>query len=174
MTFEEVYATLPDGWLTEPEARLLWDTAQKAEGPILECGAYKGRSTVLLACTGRHVYTVDPFDGFDSDLTGKEVETIFWNNLKGRGLHNVLLFRCRIETWGPLKVGFAYLDGEHTYKGTQAQIEKALQCLTTSPHYIGLHDVNDSGQGTEVKRAALEILGPWAERTERLAIWGPR
>jgi len=168
--FDRVFASLPtNGWLSYDEAKCLWRYARIAKGPILEVGCYHGRSTVLLAALGWRVYTVDSFAGFDSqDPTGSSVEAGFRLNLASRGITNVLLFREKIEDWEPRPVGFAYLDGDHTYLGTLAQIEKALPC---GPLAIALHDVNDKGDGREVKRAALERLGMWRERIERLAVW---
>lgn len=168
MTFLEAYNTIPaNGWLTESEAKLLWEVAIECGGPILEVGSYQGRSTVLLALTGWPVFAVDPFDNF-SDISGDEVEAILMRNLSDRGLTNVTVYRESIEDWDPQSVSLAYLDGEHTFSGTVDQIEKALQC---SPRIIAVHDVNDSGGGLEVKRAAVELLGQWTDRAGRLAVW---
>lgn len=51
---------------------------------------------------------------------------------------SVTLFRQRIEDWEPKDVGLAYIDGDHTYEGTRAQIAKSLDCwpsaiLITTP-----------------------------------------
>lgn len=179
-TFDEVYATLPDGWLTEPEARVLWEYARRTEGPILEVGCYKGRSTVLLASLGRPVYCVDPFAGFDDgDPTGLKTKEAFVSNMIRRGhvisFHqalegheDIILCPKRVEEWKARPVGFAYLDGDHTYEGTHDQIGKAWEC---NPKVIAVHDVNDSGGGLDVKRACLELLGPWSHREGRLAVW---
>lgn len=167
--FTYVYPTLPgNGWLTEPEAELLWKVANLSQGPILEVGSYHGRSTCLLAATGRQVYAVDPFDGFTSDHAGNDIEAALRLALKSRGLTNVEIFRQRVEDWKPRPVGFAYLDGDHTYIGTVAQIEAAKAC---GAKYIAVHDVNDKGDGAEIKRACLRLLGSWSERAERLAVW---
>ena len=172
-TFEEVYATLPgNGWLSEDEARLLWLCCQKTDGAILEVGCYQGRSTVLLASFGRSVYAIDPFAGFNvEDLSGERTFQAFISNMASRGITNVILTRKRIEDCYPIlrsKFGFAYLDGDHTYKGTREQVAAAL---TLNASIIAIHDVNDYGDGLEVKRAAIEMLGPWDERVERLAVW---
>ncbi len=188
--FEEVYETLPGaGWLSKAEAELLWRWALKVEGPILEVGCFKGRSTVLLASTGRLVHTVDPFVGFalDDDPLGVVALRCFFENLNGRGIgvrftDNGLIpalapyvenqpVRCyplRIEDWEARPVGFAYLDGDHTETGTEAQVRKALEC---GAKIIAVHDVNDTGDGLLIKRVCLKLLGVWAERAERLAVW---
>lgn len=169
MTFDEVYETLPAaGWLTRPEAELLWRTAPACAGPILEVGSYQGRSTCLLALLGRPVYAVDPFDGFCAELSGDEVYGRLVSNLAHRCLDNVTVFRQRVEDWTPRPCGFAYLDGDHTYEGTENQIAAALRC---GAKVIAVHDVNDSGEGQRIKDAALHWLGSWRERVERLAVW---
>lgn len=168
-TFDEVYEMLPsDGWLSRVEAELLWKTVLAARGPILEVGSYMGRSTILLSWAGRVVYAVDPFDDFHDTLTGDQVRDQLLRNLYSRKITNVLVFREKIEHWSPRRCGMAYLDGDHTYDGTKAQIEKA-RC--SGAQVIAVHDVNDSGGGLAVKRACLDLLGPWKERVERLAIW---
>lgn len=166
--FDEVFQGLPSGWLSEGEARLLWNEAGRTDGPILEVGCYRGRSTCLLAALGRPMYCVDPFSGFDSDdPTGERILACWRENVSSRELFPAL-FRTRVEDWEPIPVGFAYLDGDHTYRGTRNQVEKALQC---GPSAIAVHDVNDSGGGVEVKKACLEALGKWTTRTRGLAVW---
>lgn len=188
VTFKEAWSRVPsDGWLTEEEGRLLWEEALLCTGSILEVGCFKGRSTVLLAQTDRCVIAVDPFHNFHSDdESGDSIERAFRDNMarasiivapgpgettptmvwEVRGI--VALHRMPIGSWPRLEVGFAYLDGDHTYEGTEEQISVALACGAKG---ICIHDVNDSGGGKEVKRAALRWLGPWHKRVGRMAAW---
>lgn len=172
-TFLEAYDVIPgNGWLSEAEARTMWEFASSCQGPILEVGCHQGRSTVLLAQLGRPVYAVDPYlDDFDSTLSGNDRMNLFLQNVHGRGLENVFLFRQRVEDWSVKPVGFAFLDGDHSYQGTLAQVKKAVGC---HPDVIAVHDVNDSGGGKAVKEAALEVLGRWSVRVGSLAIWDYR
>lgn len=191
-TFEEVYATLPDrGWLSEAEARLLWDEAAGTTGPILEVGCYYGRSTVLLAGLGRPMYCVDPFIGFDvDDPTGEGTHRGFLANMDTRGIRvlefpnqmglieinvhrlprvQVQLFKMKVEDWTPRAVGFAYLDGDHTKQGTLNQLYKAL---AGNPQGLAVHDVSDGGEGTVIRDACLSVFGrSWDAKVERLAVW---
>lgn len=170
MTFDETLALAPgEGWLHESEARLLWQCCEKTEGPILEVGCYVGKSTCILTAFERPVYCVDPFCNFNSDdMSGDSIEQRFLFNMNKRGITNFTLFRRHVETWIPMPVGFAYLDGDHTYQGTVNQIRVAKQC---KPSVIAIHDVNDYGDGMMIKKAAIALLGPWDERVERLAVW---
>lgn len=171
------------GWLTIEEALLLVSYAEKTEGPMVEVGSYQGRSAMLLAqledtefiggLIHRRLYCIDPWDDeFSTDMTGDQLFSAFRRNLynlSGVTHVDVVSMRMRIEDWTPDRsYEFLYLDGSHTYKGTIAQIDKALLC---KPKVIAMHDVNDEGGGAEVKRAALERLGPWKERMGRLAVW---
>lgn len=190
MTFDEVYETLPaKGWLSEPEARLLWAAAGETDGPILEVGCYHGRSTVLLAALGRPLYCVDPFANFDDADPSGEKTLAAWtiNVTAGAGMPvdvpalallglnsvpapgpRVTLFRQRIKDWRPRPVGLAYLDGDHTFEGTVAQVRRAVEC---GPAVVAVHDVSDGGGGVRVRDACLEQLGAWDERVDRLAVW---
>ena len=181
------------GWLTLDEALLLAAMAEETNGPMLEIGCYQGRSSMLLAqlreqvpvlCYGgqtwenrqRQLYCIDPWDDSFSDLPGSEVYERFCANIASIGAI-VSVERCRAEDlhlrpwWSAFCTEFAYLDGDHTYAGTRMQISRALECI---PKVICIHDVNDSGDGAEIKRAAIEILGPWTERVGRLAAWRVR
>jgi SAM-dependent methyltransferase len=150
--FKRTFEQLPaNGWLTEEEAWLLWQSAARTTGPILEVGCYYGRSTVLLAALGRTVYSVDSFDNFDTDdPDGNVIHQAFLDNINSRGITNVVLFRERIEDWEMRQVGFAYLDGDHSYQGTINQIDVALKC---GADLICLHDYCNDGGGREVVRA---------------------
>jgi hypothetical protein len=166
-TFDEVFAAIPsEGWLSHAEANLLWHEVQQTEGDILEVGSYCGRSTVLLAYLGRHVHAVDPHDDFNPNM---DTHATLLTNLRYFNVEEaVTVYRRRIEDWAPRPVGFAYLDGDHTYEGTLRQIEVALKC---NPQIIAIHDVNDSGGGVGVRDAAVKILNQWNKRVERLAVW---
>lgn len=171
-SFDEVYETLPsNGWLSKDEAYLLWKWANVVSGAILEIGSYQGRSTVLLAAADRMVYAVDPFDGFCEEHSGDEICKCFRDNLSERKIYNVVSYRQKIEDWNIRPVGFAYLDGDHTPQGTRNQIEVAVKC---GAEIIAIHDVNDSGDGKLIKEVALQMLGNWTERVERLAVWDRR
>ncbi len=176
--FRKAFASLPDGWLTEDEALLLVDYASRTTGRIVEFGNYLGRSACLLGrlyddphwtadTEYRAVQCVDPWGDFGlPQLTGNEVFSRFKSAVVD--LPNVVIFRGRVEDWEPAPAGFVYCDGDHSYEGTLAQVRKALAC---DPQVIAAHDVNDTGGGVHVKRACLELLGPWTERVGRLAVW---
>ena len=160
-----------DGWLTLPEAELLVDTARRTTGPIVEVGTYCGRSAMLLAQLGRPLVCIDPFEGFHSEKSGSEIYKRLWENLGSIGNADVHVIPSRVEdVRGPwsFSFDFAHLDGDHSYEGTKRQIQFALD---RGAKDICIHDVNDDGEGEAVKRAAVEMLGAWDDRAERMAAW---
>ena len=167
LDFENAWnQTTGNGWLTKPEALLLWNSAVKEVGPILEVGCYEGKSTCILAKLQRVLYAVDPFDGFHSERSGDEICKVFFDNIQQRQLDNVSLYRCKIEDWQPKEIGFAYLDGDHTLLGTLYQIEKAIKCGAKS---ICIHDYAEDGGGLNVKQAIQETPVTLQEVVERMA-----
>lgn len=170
--FEQAFETIPgNGWLSKEEARLLWETALPLTGEILEVGCYKGRSTCLLAQFGRHVYCVDPFEGFSDSEPWEAIRKEFGDNIDGRGIKNISLFQMKIEEWTPRPIGLAYLDGDHTSEGTRSQIKKALLCM---PDAIAIHDYSNSGGGLLVKTAAVDMLDYPTRIVETMAVWKGR
>lgn len=179
-TFDQVWDHLPyKGWLARDEAELLWAEVNAAPtGRVLEVGCYHGRSTCLLAASGRELICVDPFSGFDTDDPSGAVAREAWHrSVVERGYADrVSLYEMSVEEFAPWKafreppwqVAFAYLDGDHTYEGTKAQVRKALEMGAL---VVAMHDVNDQGGGAEVKRAALRTLGSWHVRVNSLAVW---
>jgi len=185
-TFDEVYETVPGtGWLTKPEAELLYKSARQTRGAILEVGCYHGRSSVLLASLSRTLYCVDPFSNFDTgDMDGRQAKIKFIENLTSRGHPvffgannrgkqeppfgpNVYLFQQKIEQWEIRAVGFAYLDGDHTLAGTLNQLNVALEA---GARIVCVHDYADDGEGVNVKDAIYRTGLTVAERVERMVM----
>jgi hypothetical protein len=64
LAFEDAWrvAGTIDGWLTEAQARALYDASrQVAPATVVEIGSHLGRSTIVLAASGASVVAVDPF-----------------------------------------------------------------------------------------------------------------
>ncbi len=78
----------------------------------------------------------------------------------------VVLYRQRIEDWkAPFPIGFAYLDGDHTFEGTKAQINAAR---AAGAPVVCIHDYAEEGGGKLVKEA-IESMGLTVEaRVERM------
>jgi Methyltransferase domain len=133
-TFEETLRALEgvEGWLTEAQARRLWERAGQVEAParIVEIGSYRGRSAILLAraADGRvAIVAIDPHAGNDrgpqqvrgSIAEGEADNLAFRANLERAGVsarveHVRLRSRAALAAVeGPAQL--VYVDGSHSY-----------------------------------------------------------
>jgi hypothetical protein len=111
---------LPDGWLTEPEAKELQRVC--AGAVVLELGAYKGRSTVAIAQVAKHVVSVDRHQG----IPGHDPDSLPDYLAAVRHLPNVSIVVARFEEFVPLlrDVSFdvIFIDGDHDPESVQRDI----------------------------------------------------
>lgn len=122
--FQSVFDRARDigGWLTEAQARTLWNEAQRvpAGGLIVEIGSHQGRSTVVLAAGAPQakVVAVDPFVG-GAMFGGLATREKFQANLERTGLTGrVDLRQARSTELRPSwtePIAFLYIDGKHDY-----------------------------------------------------------
>lgn len=132
--FDAALAAVADveGWMTDEQARRLWDRASDVGAPanIVEIGSYRGRSAIVLAraaATGTTVFAVDPHAGNDRgpqqiEGTAEEGEAdhqAFRANLE----HGAVGDRVRhvrqpsAEAHGAIEgeIALLYVDGAHRY-----------------------------------------------------------
>lgn len=121
-----------EGWLTDAQARRLWDAASEAEPPasIVEIGSFRGRSAIVLAAAaadGVPVVAIDPHAGNDrgpqqihgTPGEGEEDNSAFRANLDRAGVadrvrHVRLPSQTALDSVdGQLSV--LYVDGAHRY-----------------------------------------------------------
>jgi hypothetical protein len=115
---------LPDGWLSDAEADEL---ARLAAGcVVLELGAWKGRSTVVLARTAVLVVSVDrhrPFRG------NGEVEDALAEYLANvRPLENVAAVVGEFavaDLFHPDAFGLVFVDGVHDFESVTRDVSRA-------------------------------------------------
>jgi hypothetical protein len=139
-------ATLADisgveGWLSDDQARLLWDAARRVRPPgrIVEIGSFRGRSTIVLrraAADGVELVAVDPHGGGDRGpreiapeaARGEEDHRAFQANLRrarvDEGVRHVRLPSQDAlgAVGGP--VDLLYVDGAHRYGPARADIKR--------------------------------------------------
>ena len=128
-----------DGWLTDDQARRLWDAAGAVAsgGRIVEIGSHHGRSTIVLARAaqpGVEVVAIDPHAGSDrgpreihGELdTGDQDEHTFRDNLTRTGVEDrVHHVRLPSQDAGSAVGGNAdllYIDGAHRFVPARADI----------------------------------------------------
>lgn len=111
------------GWLSEGEAALLYDAAMQtpANGHIVEIGAFRGRSTTLLAESGRNLLTIDPLvpgTGCDDGTRAYEFGDDAAANLQSviDNYPNAEWARCKsLEVECDPEIDLLYIDGEHRH-----------------------------------------------------------
>lgn len=119
LPFEEAWqvAGTVDGWLTEAQARDLYDAASAvAPGRVVEIGSHLGRSTIVLAATGAAVTAIDPFPD-DWRYGRPDTEELMRAHLAAAGVDSQVDVRVATsrdvrERWTD-GVRMVYVDGKH-------------------------------------------------------------
>lgn len=134
-----------EGWLTEAQARRLWDAARRMRPPatIAEIGSFRGRSTIVLAqaaADGVEVVAIDPHGGGDrgpQQITpdaalGEQDFQAFKANLERAGV-TARVRHVRLPSQDALYAAGAddlraldmlYVDGAHRYGPARADLER--------------------------------------------------
>ena len=132
-----------DGWLTDAQARRLWEAARRVRAParIVEIGSFRGRSTIVLglaADEGVQVIAIDPHGGGDrgpQEFTpdaalGDQDHAAFTENLARAGLSERVR-HVRLGSQEALdepglqgRVDLLYVDGAHRYAPARADIDR--------------------------------------------------
>jgi predicted O-methyltransferase YrrM len=121
-SFDEAWAAANPilGWLSEAEARMLFDYACQVPDDqiIVEIGSYHGKSTALLAHSGRIVLAIDPMSTKNQMAAGPVIKAEDIVLLKEHiaPYENIIWVRERAEACElPEKpIGLLYIDGNHT------------------------------------------------------------
>jgi predicted O-methyltransferase YrrM len=142
LTFEEALRLIDgvEGWLSDDQARVLWDAARAvaAPGRIVEIGSFRGRSMIVLACAapeGVELVAIDPHGGsdrgpqeIDADAQrGDADNTAFESNLARAGVrdrvrHVRMFARDAIDQVAG-DIDLLYIDGAHRYQPVREDIE---------------------------------------------------
>lgn len=141
---------------------------------IVEIGGYKGKSTTCLAlgCIGssKKVYTIDTFDGNETDFTGKGRRSFYhiWcNNIKRNRLEKyVTPIRKKSQEAGKEwdgAIDFIFIDGSHLYQDVLADFNNFYP-FVVSGGIIAMHDVDEVHVGStrvwhEVAKVKLKNKG---------------
>ena len=147
--------SLPDGWLSDQEATELQRLATGKT--VLELGAWKGRSTVVLAEVARYVVSVDRHQGLDVPADhpqfGCDSLPDYLNTV--RELENVAIVVADFRLFLPhLAVAFdlAFVDGNHDADSVERDSLLACQHTYFSTGIIVFHDYDIESVREGVKR----------------------
>ena len=128
-----------EGWLSEDQARRLWEAARALQPParIVEIGSFRGRSTIVLAQAapeGVEMIAIDPHAGTDrgpqeietSAVTGESDHERFLANLERAGVRervrHVRSFSQDALAEVDGEVDLLYVDGAHRYRPARDDI----------------------------------------------------
>lgn len=111
------FASTVDGWLTEAQARTLYDLARAvAPGRVVEIGSHLGRSTIVLAASGASVTAVDPFPD-DWRYGRPDTERRMRTHLADAGVDSRVDVRVatsqEVRADWDRSVDMLYVDGKH-------------------------------------------------------------
>lgn len=146
----------------------------------VEFGTFMGSTTTNIArATGHVVYTVDIPAGKPTrfEIGKQNAKYIghtptFGDDVKGRIVH-ILIDSADLELPPNLEVGFAFIDGAHTYDYTWNDFLKVKPLLVKNAVVV-FHDV---GIWNEVSKAVDEIMEQhpswqWTAYGETSLVWG--
>jgi predicted O-methyltransferase YrrM len=141
--FASVLAAVTDvqGWMTDAQARRLWDGARRVPGggQIVEIGSFRGRSTIVLASAAARdvtVVAIDPHGGGDrgpNEISpdaqrGDADHDSFHDNLRTAGVDERVrhVRRPSGEALGevPAAIDLLYIDGAHRYRFARPDIDQ--------------------------------------------------
>lgn len=130
-----------EGWMTDGQARLLWDAARKVApgGRIVEIGSFRGRSTVVLARAADptvELVAIDPHAGNDrgpQEIDGfadeaAEDHDVFVANLAKAGVRDRVrhVRASSAAAHGDVDdpIDLLYIDGAHRYGPARTDIRE--------------------------------------------------
>lgn len=133
-TFDDVLALARsvDGWMTDDQARRLWDRASElpAGSSVVEIGSFRGKSMVVLASAAAErteLVAIDPHGGNDrgpQEWSGRETEAardyeVFHENLRVAGVESQVrhVRKFSDDALGDHsgRVDLLYIDGAHRW-----------------------------------------------------------
>jgi predicted O-methyltransferase YrrM len=130
--------------LSIAEAAHLYRLARSAVGPVVEIGRYKGGGTLVLASAlgaGGELWSYDTHEKAGRDVDDGLVRALDRFGLASR-VHLVVGSSHEVDLPSP-ELALVFLDGDPTYAGTRADVERWGSALQAGGHLL-LHDATPS------------------------------
>ena len=177
-SFKEALAAVSgvEGWMTDEQARRLFDRARALAPPatIVEIGSYRGRSAIVLAhgaADGVQVVAIDPHAGNDrgpqqiegSSAEGDADNAAFRQNLERAGVAERVR-HVRLPSQDALgevagQVELLYVDGAHRYAPARDDIARWGARVKPGGTLL----IHDAFSSVGVTLAILRLLTPSGE-----------
>lgn len=151
------------GFMIPGQEEYLFNKVQSLpdDAVIVEIGSFKGRSTVAMgyACIGtnRKIYSIDTWDGNDSDFSERQFFEIWQQNVQNnnlakyvtplRGYSHDILNRWQ-ELADAKAIDFIFIDGSHQYEDVLKDFELSFP-LVKDNGWIAFHDVINTWPGPD-------------------------
>lgn len=149
------------------EAALLYRLARHAErATIVEIGRFKGGSTLIFAAAmaeGSSLWSYDLHVAARPDLRGADLDAELLDALRRLRLDdgvNLVVADSRTVDLPPGPYDILFVDGDHSYEGARADVERWGPHVRAGGHLL-LHDAVDTGSYGNVypgvQRCAAEV-----------------
>lgn len=155
-----------DGWLSDKEFTELRRLATSRT--VLEIGSWKGRSTIALVETAKHVVAIDHFagDGYTNKAPPDLLQQ-FVTNLDARGLRDKVTLivgdmRNILPALRASEFDLIFYDAEHSGESTRFALNWAAGVKRSA--VVAVHDYN---HGYEHYREAAEAIDEFAKNMGR-------
>jgi hypothetical protein len=130
------------GWFGGDEAAMLY---RLIDGPWCEIGCWKGRSTVMFACSHFVGYAIDHFKGSPEHPEGTDTFQEFLDNVKP--YQNVAVLAMKFERAAsliPPSLSLLFLDADHSFEETKRAFDLYAPKVVPGGH-VAFHDAKGDG-----------------------------
>ncbi len=165
ITYQDIHHAVNgvEGFMAAGQEEYLFNKVKSLtrDAVIVEIGAFKGRSTVAMAyaCVGtnKKIYSIDTWDGNDSDFPDRNFLDIWQHNIQLNGLEEYVIplrgySHEILNRWHELTAGkpidFIFIDGSHQYLDVLKDFELSFP-LVKNGGWIAFHDVFETWAGSE-------------------------
>ena len=152
-----------DGWLTDDQARLLFEHASKLRpgSRVVEIGSFRGRSAIILAKAApvdAEIIAIDPYAGWGA---GPEDLEHFNRNLERAGVRDrvrhIADFSSAAIRDVPPPIDLLYIDGAHEFPAARSDISQ-WGVLVSQGGTMLIHDAYSS-VGVTLAQIVLLFFG---------------